>query len=50
MSDLGTLKDHLEDVITERNDLLCRLEEANKTIRSLEAELDRLERLKANGI
>ena len=50
MSDNGTLKDHLEDVINERNDLLNRLEEANKTIRSLEKECDRLERLKANGI
>jgi flagellar hook-associated protein FlgK len=50
MSDAGTLKDHLEDVINECNDLLRRLEDANKAIRSLEAELDRLERLKSNGI
>ena len=50
MSDAGTLKDHLEDVITERNELFRRLEEANKTIRELEKECDRLERLKANGI
>jgi predicted nuclease with TOPRIM domain len=50
MSDNGTLKDHLEDVISERNELVRRLQEASKTIRALEAELDRLERLTSNGI
>ena len=50
MADNGTLKDHLEDVINERNELLRRLEEANKTIRGLEAELDRLERMGHRGI
>ena len=38
-------------VITEeRNDLLRRLEDANKIIRGLEAELDRLERMGHRGI
>ena len=47
--DNGTLKDHLEDVIIERNELQRRLEDANKTIRRLEAELDRLERMGHRG-